>query len=54
MEIHNINLNIHYSAPQEVWDKIGVLYSQMPGWKGYVDGCPKWYGEDGFEFHHYV
>lgn len=47
METYNINLNIHWSAPQEVWDKIAILYSQMPNWNGFVDGCPQWYGTDG-------
>ena len=37
-----INLNIHYSAPQEIWDKITKCYSQMPYWHGFVDGCPQW------------
>ena len=45
MEIYNINLNIHYSAPQEVWDKLEKLYSEMPGWIGFYDGCVIWYGE---------
>ncbi len=27
---HNINLNIHYTAPAQIWDKIGKVYSQMP------------------------
>ena len=43
MEIYNINLNIHYSAPQEVWDKLEKLYSEMPGWIGFYDGCATWY-----------
>lgn len=30
MEIHNHNLNIHYSTPQEVWDKLEKLYREMP------------------------
>lgn len=25
-----INLNIHYSAPQEIWDKIEKIYAEMP------------------------
>ena len=45
MEIYNINLNIHYSAPQEVWDKLEKIYSEMPGWVGFIDGCATWYGE---------
>ncbi|CAM5359931.1 hypothetical protein LSPH24S_08771 [Lysinibacillus sphaericus] len=28
MEIYNMNLNIHYSAPQEVWDKLERLYRE--------------------------
>jgi hypothetical protein len=29
---HNINLNIHYSAPKEIWEKIGKIYESMPYW----------------------
>ncbi len=47
MAIFCVNLNIHYSAPQEVWEIIGTVYAEMPFWKGYIDGCPQWYGEDG-------
>lgn len=46
MDIFCINLNIHYTAPQEVWDKIKKVYTEMPQWKGYIDGCPQWYGEE--------
>lgn len=45
MAIFNVNLNIHYSAPEEVWDKIAECYAQMPYWKGFINGCPKWHGE---------
>ncbi len=31
---HDINLNIHYSAPEEVWNKIGDVYRTMPYWAG--------------------
>ncbi|MFJ8515288.1 hypothetical protein [Lysinibacillus xylanilyticus] len=47
MEIYNINLNIHYSAPQEVWDKLERLYREMPNWNNFVNSCPQWYGSDG-------
>lgn len=43
MEIHNHNLNIHYSMPKELWEKLGQLYSDMPHWKGFIDGAPRWY-----------
>lgn len=46
MKIFNVNLNIHWSAPDEVWDKLGDLYSVMPGWKGVVDGAATWYGNN--------
>ena len=46
MVTFNVSLNIHYSAPQEIWDKIERIYSEMPGWKGFTNGCPHWYGED--------
>lgn len=43
-KFHDINLNIHYSAPDVVWEKIGEVYKSMPYWAGYDDG-PKWVGE---------
>lgn len=46
METYNINLNIHYSSPKEVWDKLENLYKEMPNWDGLTDGCPRWYGTD--------
>ena len=42
---HNINLNIHYSAPEEVWKKIEDIYRSMPYW-GEKDDCPRWIGTD--------
>ncbi len=42
---HDINLNIHYSAPQPIWDKIGFVYESMPYWAGYQD-LPRWIGEN--------
>lgn len=47
METHNINLNIHYLAPDEIWNQLEILYREMPYWNGFVDGCPRWYGADG-------
>jgi hypothetical protein len=41
----DVNLNIHYSAPDEVWSKIGEVYVSMPYWAGYKDGCPQWLRE---------
>ena len=34
MDVHNCNLNIHYSAPDPIWDELGRLYKQMPHWNG--------------------
>ena len=31
---HDINLNIHYTAPKEVWEKINMTYASMPYWVG--------------------
>ena len=41
---HNINLNIHYSAPQEVWQKIGDVYESMQYWTKSED-TSRWIGE---------
>ncbi|MCT4596524.1 MAG: hypothetical protein N4A50_01420 [Vallitalea sp.] len=46
MELHNHNLNIHYSLLHETWDKISNLYSQMPGWINFINGIPYWFGTD--------
>ena len=45
--MHDICLNIHYSAPNEVWDMIGEVYRSMDYWCGYEnDGCPSWKGDN--------
>ncbi|MGN7387488.1 hypothetical protein [Sporosarcina sp. SAFN-015] len=40
----NCNLNIWYYLPDNVWDKVKNIYESMPGWKGYKDGIPYWFG----------
>ena len=40
----DVNLNIHYSAPDSVWDVIGKVYSSMPYWAGNDNG-PSWNGD---------
>ena len=42
---HDVNLNIHYSAPKEVWDKIESVYRIMPYWTG-TPAMPGWQGEN--------
>lgn len=42
---HDINLNIHYSAPDDIWEKIGEVYASMPYWSGNENG-PHWEGND--------
>lgn len=42
---HDINLNIHYSAPEEVWIAIGEVYKSMPYWAG-DDKEVKWTGTE--------
>lgn len=41
----DINLNIHYSTPEEIWDKINEVYKSMPYWAG-NDNEVKWIGKD--------
>ncbi|MBU5228000.1 hypothetical protein KQI36_15315 [Clostridium senegalense] len=41
----DINLNIHYSAPEEIWDKINKVYKSMTYWAG-NDNEVKWIGKD--------
>lgn len=50
-----INLNIHYTLPDELWHKIEDIYTQMPGWVGVIEDkdyvivnpVPRWYGSYG-------
>ena len=42
---HDINLNIHYSAPDWVWDKLEEVYCSMEYWSGY-EQVPVWRGEN--------
>lgn len=42
---HDINLNIHYTVPDEYWEKIGKIYSSMRYWAGNENG-PRWIGPD--------
>jgi len=44
--VHNCNLNIRYDLPDEQWKKIAELYTKMPGWIGYLEGIPHWFGEE--------
>lgn len=44
---HDICLNIHYSAPKEIWDIIEEVYISMDYWCGYENGgCPSWRGRN--------
>jgi hypothetical protein len=44
MNSHNCNLNIWYYLPDEIWDKVSKIYESMPGWIGYKNGIPYWFG----------
>ncbi|MDE7262075.1 MAG: hypothetical protein K2N78_08480 [Oscillospiraceae bacterium] len=41
---HDVTLNIHYSAPDEIWERVGNVYRAMPYWAGTTPA--KWIGED--------
>lgn len=43
---HDICLNIHYSAPQEIWDRINEIYKSMPYWAERENSLPQWCGEN--------
>ncbi|MFJ7665735.1 hypothetical protein ACIQXI_01425 [Lysinibacillus sp. NPDC097195] len=40
------NLNIWYNLPSEVWDRMTNVYERMPGWIGYTNGIPYWFGQE--------
>lgn len=50
----DVTLNIHYTAPEEIWNRLGALYREMPGWAEAhgEGGCPwpgQWFGQGGEE-----
>ena len=53
MKSQEMNLNIRYDAPREIWDKILSIYCQLNGWLGYGRGSnlgqvgiPYWFSYD--------
>lgn len=44
-EFFCVNLNI--LDKQKVWDRLEILYQEMPGWQGFEKGCPLWRTEGG-------
>ncbi len=55
METHYCNMNIRYDLPKEIWEKVELVYAQMPGWLGFgkkgmgYEGLPYWYSFNGDE-----
>ncbi|WP_151736779.1 hypothetical protein [Paenibacillus tengchongensis] len=43
---HQCNLNIWHDLPEEVWSKVADIYKAMPGWIGYHNGIPYWFGQE--------
>ena len=41
MEHHDINLNIHYTMPDDLWKKLSEVYASMPYWAG-EEKSPCW------------
>ncbi|QSF44374.1 type 2 periplasmic-binding domain-containing protein [Paenibacillus tianjinensis] len=46
---HNCNLNIGHYLSELEWNKIADLYERMPGWIGYTNGVPYWFGQEDYD-----
>ncbi|MBR3143097.1 MAG: hypothetical protein IKF09_08140, partial [Clostridiales bacterium] len=42
----DVILNIHYTAPKSVWDKINRAYKLLPYWDGFDSDGPHWIDKD--------
>lgn len=42
-----ITLNVNDLLPDEAWRSIDETYKLMPEWRGYRDGIPYWFGDEG-------
>ena len=58
MTHQEMNLNIRYDAPKEIWDKIPLIYEQLTGWLGFgkggdlgEKGIPYWFSFNQNEKH---
>ncbi|WP_315816950.1 hypothetical protein [Paraflavitalea speifideaquila] len=58
MNQQEMNLNIRYDAPDEVWDRVPVIYEQLKGWLGFntddksvKNGSPYWFSFNENEKH---
>ena len=45
MEHHDINLNIHYTMPDDLWKKLSEVYASMPYWAE-EEKSPCWRAEN--------
>lgn len=45
MSVCSVNLNIHYTMPDKLWEEISRVYASMPYWAG-EEGQPCWKGEN--------
>jgi hypothetical protein len=56
MTHQEMNLNIRYDAPDEIWEKVPLIYRQLEGWLGTGNdlgepGIPYWFSFDENEKH---
>jgi len=42
LPFQDVSLNVSYDAPPEIWDKLGLICMQMPGWIESADVC-RWF-----------
>ncbi len=61
MTHQEMNLNIRYDAPDEIWGKVPLIYKQLDGWLGIGDGeelgeagIPYWFSFNENEKHIYA
>ncbi|MDF2189701.1 hypothetical protein [Paraflavitalea sp. CAU 1676] len=38
MNYQEMNLNIRFDAPEEIWEKVPLIYEQLDGWLGFSTG----------------
>ncbi|MFK7906656.1 MAG: hypothetical protein AB8B69_16110 [Chitinophagales bacterium] len=48
MKQQEMNLNIWYHLPEEIWNKVSLIYEEMEGWLGFGEGDGK--GEKGIPY----
>ncbi|NML36862.1 hypothetical protein HHL17_06600 [Chitinophaga sp. G-6-1-13] len=51
MDYYETTFNLDDDMPAAAWEKVIAVYEQLPGWVGFSNGIPFWFGTNENEKH---